>query len=222
MFDGEDSTRAEHRRVKGQARPERRRWPAADKARIVAEAMAPGAVVSAARAGVNRGLRRGDKAAPTCSRASGGEPLALASSGQNSRAQRTAASICSGRRRGGVYGRGDDKAGRRVETGAASLAAARDAHGHFLRRRLAFAIALLCQGFRRASADALFEDDSSRPVSTAAAAFSWTMRRYSAAEQELCAIIKVRRAIVSQDAQASSVIIKGAGTAGRRLRDFMA
>jgi transposase len=47
MFDGEDSTRAEHHGVKGQARPERRRWSAADKARIVAEAMAPGAVVSA-------------------------------------------------------------------------------------------------------------------------------------------------------------------------------
>jgi len=47
MFDGEDSTRTEHRRVKDQARPERRRWSAEDKARIVAEAMAPGAVISA-------------------------------------------------------------------------------------------------------------------------------------------------------------------------------
>jgi len=47
MFDGEDGTRTEHRRVKGQAGPGRRRWSAEDKARIVAEAMAPGAVVSA-------------------------------------------------------------------------------------------------------------------------------------------------------------------------------
>ena len=47
MFDGEDNTRTGHRRAKGQARPERRRWSAEDKARIVAETMAPGAVVSA-------------------------------------------------------------------------------------------------------------------------------------------------------------------------------
>lgn len=47
MFDGEDSTRTRHRRVKGQARPARRRWSAEDKARIVAEATAPGAVISA-------------------------------------------------------------------------------------------------------------------------------------------------------------------------------
>ena len=47
MFDGKDETRAEHDRVEGQARPGRRRWSAEEKARIVAEAMAPGAVVSA-------------------------------------------------------------------------------------------------------------------------------------------------------------------------------
>lgn len=47
MFDGKDDTRTGHRRVKGQTRPERRRWSAEDKARIVAEATAPGAVVSA-------------------------------------------------------------------------------------------------------------------------------------------------------------------------------
>ena len=47
MFDGKDETRTERRRVKGQARPGRRRWSAEDKTRIVAEATAPGAVVSA-------------------------------------------------------------------------------------------------------------------------------------------------------------------------------
>ena len=47
MFDGEDSARTGYRRVKGQARPDRRRWSAEDKARIVAEARAPGAVVAA-------------------------------------------------------------------------------------------------------------------------------------------------------------------------------
>ncbi len=47
MFDGKDDTRTGHRRVKGQPRPDRRRWSAEDKARIVAEATAPGAVVSA-------------------------------------------------------------------------------------------------------------------------------------------------------------------------------
>ena len=47
MFDGRDETRTGHRRTKVRRRPERRRWSAADKARIVAEATAPGAVVSA-------------------------------------------------------------------------------------------------------------------------------------------------------------------------------
>ena len=47
MFDGKDDLKAEHRRVEvltGLGR--RRRWSAEDKARIVAEALAPGAVVS--------------------------------------------------------------------------------------------------------------------------------------------------------------------------------
>ena len=47
MFDGEDSTTARRHGAKGQARPGRRRWSAADKARIVAEARAPGAMVAA-------------------------------------------------------------------------------------------------------------------------------------------------------------------------------
>ena len=47
MFDGKDELKAEHRRVEVLTGPgRRRRWSAEDKARIVAEAMAPGAVVS--------------------------------------------------------------------------------------------------------------------------------------------------------------------------------
>ena len=47
MFDGESEPRTGHRGAKGQTRPDRRRWSAEDKARIVAEAGAPGAIVSA-------------------------------------------------------------------------------------------------------------------------------------------------------------------------------
>ncbi len=47
MFDGNHETRGKHRRAEVRTRPERRRWSAADKARVVAEATAPGAVVSA-------------------------------------------------------------------------------------------------------------------------------------------------------------------------------
>ena len=47
MFDGKDNLKAEYRRVEVLTGPgRRRRWSAEDKARIVAEAMAPGAVVS--------------------------------------------------------------------------------------------------------------------------------------------------------------------------------
>ena len=47
MFDGRDDLKAEYRRVEVLTGPgRRRRWSAEDKARIVAEAMAPGAVVS--------------------------------------------------------------------------------------------------------------------------------------------------------------------------------
>lgn len=47
MFDGKDDAKAEYRRVEVLTGPgRRRRWSAEDKARIVAEAMAPGAVVS--------------------------------------------------------------------------------------------------------------------------------------------------------------------------------
>ena len=48
MFDGKDDAKAGYRRVEVLTGPgRRRRWSAEDKARIVAEAMAPGAVVSA-------------------------------------------------------------------------------------------------------------------------------------------------------------------------------
>ena len=47
MFDGKDDAKAEYRRVEVLTGPSRRRrWSAEDKARIVAEALAPGAVVS--------------------------------------------------------------------------------------------------------------------------------------------------------------------------------
>ena len=47
MFDGKGDAKAEYRRVEVLTGPgRRRRWSAEDKARIVAEAMAPGAVVS--------------------------------------------------------------------------------------------------------------------------------------------------------------------------------
>ncbi len=47
MFDGKDDAKAGYRRVEVLTGPgRRRRWSVEDKARIVAEAMAPGAVVS--------------------------------------------------------------------------------------------------------------------------------------------------------------------------------
>ncbi len=47
MFDGKDDAKAEYRRVEVLTGPgRRRRWSAEEKGRIVAEAMAPGAVVS--------------------------------------------------------------------------------------------------------------------------------------------------------------------------------
>jgi len=47
MFDGKDDLKAEYRRVEVLTGPgRRRRWSAEEKARIVAEAMAPGALVS--------------------------------------------------------------------------------------------------------------------------------------------------------------------------------
>ena len=47
MFDGEDSATTRRRGAKGQTGAGRRRWSAEDKARVVAEATAPGAVVAA-------------------------------------------------------------------------------------------------------------------------------------------------------------------------------
>lgn len=79
--------------------------------------------------------------------------------------------------------------------------------GQVRRRRFAFAVALLCSGRRRASAEAIVGNASTRLISSVAAVFSETMRLYSASEQVFCAINRVRRVIVSQDAQASSAII---------------
>jgi len=57
--------------------------------------------------------------------------------------------------------------------------------GHLARRRFAFAVALLCQGVRKASADAPFGVNSNPAISSVAVAFSSTMRQYSAEEQVL-------------------------------------
>jgi len=78
----------------------------------------------------------------------------------------------------------------------------------------AFAVARSCQGaiiarVPRPDIAASVEDRN-------AAAFSMTMRLYSAGLQVLWAIIKVRRAIVSHDASIISVIIKGRARLRRR------
>ena len=84
----------------------------------------------------------------------------------------------------------------------------------FLRRRLAFAAARRCQG---ASTARMPRPDIAASVEDRnAAAFSMTMRLYSAGLQAFWAIIKVRRAIVSHDASIISVIIKGSARLRRR------
>lgn len=89
----------------------------------------------------------------------------------------------------------------------------------FPRSRRAFAVARLCHGARTAVCP--------RPDITAiadcrsAAAFSIAMRRYSAGEQVPCAIIRLRRAIVSHDAIISSAITSGSGRERRDVSFFM-
>src|SRR5512134_3713124 len=79
---------------------------------------------------------------------------------------------------------------------------------HFLRRRLALALARLCHGAKTASALSLPREDTSADAEQCAArAFSSTIRRYSAAEQRPCAIIQVLRAIVSNEESVMSLII---------------
>ena len=93
---------------------------------------------------------------------------------------------------------------------------------YFFLKRLAFAVARLCQGAMSVASDArppleiIFMLDS-----IAASAFSRTIRWYSAREHVSRAISSVRRAIVSQDASVRFVINKGRVVALRRLRAFM-
>ena len=96
---------------------------------------------------------------------------------------------------------------------------------HFLRRRLALALARLCHGAKTASAlSSPREYASADAEQYAARAFSKTIRRYSAAEQRPCAIIQVLRAIVSNEESVMSLIIIGNESVVRplgRLRAFM-
>ncbi len=87
----------------------------------------------------------------------------------------------------------------------------------FLRRRLAFAVARRCQGASTARVPR--PDIMARVERCNAAAFSMTMRLYSAGVHVSWAIIKVRRTIVSHDASIISVIIKGSARL-RRLVDL--
>lgn len=87
--------------------------------------------------------------------------------------------------------------------------------GGYFRSRLAFAVARLCHGFSNALADGLRPRDSSAAASVIAAAFSRTMRWYSAGEHVFCAIMAVRRRTVSHDAAVSSAIM--ARALGRRF-----
>lgn len=99
---------------------------------------------------------------------------------------------------------------------------------HFLRSRLALALARLCHGAKTASALSLPREHASADAEQCAArAFSSTIRRYSAAEQRPCAIIHVLRAIVSNEESVMSPIIIGNASAPAlvrllgRLRAFM-
>ena len=85
----------------------------------------------------------------------------------------------------------------------------------FLRRRLAFAVARRCQGVSTARVPR--PDITARVERCNAAAFSMTMRLYSAGAQVSRAISKVRRAIVSHDASIISAIIKGSARLRRRI-----
>jgi hypothetical protein len=92
---------------------------------------------------------------------------------------------------------------------------------YFFRKRLAFATARARHGDIREANDALSAPNTKRDADRAAAsAFSLTIRRYSAGEQSFRSISRVRRAIVSHDANISSVII-AADDLLRRLRTFI-
>jgi hypothetical protein len=84
---------------------------------------------------------------------------------------------------------------------------------HFRRSRRALDLAFRCQGARTAVQSGVRRDrESTDTERVEAATFSSTIREYSAGEHLPRAIICPRRPIVSQDANAISIIIKGNGT----------
>ena len=94
---------------------------------------------------------------------------------------------------------------------------------HFRPNRRAFDVARRCHGARTAAQlGARFDRDRTDAERVAAAIFSWTIREYSAGEHFPRAIICPRRPIVSQDAIAISIIIKGTEVGFRRIRFFIA
>ena len=81
---------------------------------------------------------------------------------------------------------------------------------YFCRNRRAFALARLCQGASKGVQSGTCLDRArTDAVRVAADSFSSTIREYSAGEHSPRAIMRLRRAIVSQDAHASCVIIAG-------------
>jgi hypothetical protein len=93
---------------------------------------------------------------------------------------------------------------------------------YFRRNRRAFALARPCQGASKAVQSGTCLDRArTDAVRVAADSFSSTIREYSAGERSPRAIIRLRRAIVSQDANASCVIIAGIKLGFRRLRPLM-
>ena len=94
---------------------------------------------------------------------------------------------------------------------------------HFRRNRRAFDVARRCQGARTAAQLGVRLDRESTDADRVAAAiFSRTIREYSAGEHFPRAIICPRRPIVSQDAIAISIIIKGTEVGFLRIRFFIA
>ena len=93
---------------------------------------------------------------------------------------------------------------------------------HLPRNRRAFDLALRCQGARTAVQSGVrLDNESTDTERVVAATFSSTIWEYSAGEHLPRAIICPRRPIVSQDANAISIIIKGNGTDFLRRRFLM-
>ena len=98
----------------------------------------------------------------------------------------------------------------------------RQTTSHFRRSRRAFDVARRCQGARTAAQLGVRLDRESTDADRVAAAiFSRTIREYSAGEHFPRAIICPRRPIVSQDAIAISIIIKGTEVGFLRIRFFI-